>query len=94
MTNIINLLEEIGRDPLQKLNVITGQSNVKGQLQDLDNNLLQFLQSGDISAAESYLGTRSSLVCGLHPAEEPANVPPAEEPDDDDKEAVQLRNIA
>lgn len=94
MTNIINMLEEIGCDPLQKLSAVTGQSNNNVQLQYFDDNLLQFLQSGDISAAESYLGARSGLVCGLHPAEEPGNVPPADEPDDDDKESVQLQYIA
>lgn len=92
MTNIISILEKIGCNPVQKSSAINKQSDNKIISPYFDDNLLHFLQAGDITAAESYLGTRSGLVCGLHPAEEPGNVPPADEPDDDkDKEQVHLQ---
>ena len=59
----------------------------------LDLALVTSLQLSEIDIAEQYLGTRSGLVCGIHPAEEPDQVPPVEQPDedDDDKEKQSVR---
>lgn len=80
MSNVINLLEKLGATAPY------ATATTASALQQLDETLVALLLSGDIKAAEHYLGARSGLICGLHPAEEPKETPPAEQPDQNDEE--------
>ncbi|MBZ9610728.1 hypothetical protein [Rheinheimera maricola] len=92
MNNVISMLEKIGSDAsLSKSSAPQLGNTAVEQLLDL--NLINSLQRSDIDAAERFLGTRSLLVCGIHPAEEPGNVPPVEQPDEDDGEQKESNRL-
>lgn len=95
MSNIISILEKLGANASFQKNNVSRNSSDEVLLQHLDAGLVQFLRVGEIKQAEQLLGARSDLVCGLHPAEEPDGVPPADQPEDDkENESVKFQHIA
>lgn len=86
MSNIIDLLEKIGRSAeLQQLDSLT-LAKISNPL-DLDPQVQNAILNHDNKALEMLLNARNKIVCAVCPAEEEPSDTPQDEDDDEHDEA-------
>ncbi|HJS14442.1 MAG TPA: hypothetical protein VJ795_05160 [Rheinheimera sp.] len=82
MSVIIQLLEKMGQNSALRY---ADAEQLAQLMADTDPLLVAAVRAGDQQAIEALLGARTNVICGIYPADEPAEDEPMEDESDDKK---------
>ncbi len=79
MSVVIQLLEKMGQNSELRY---ADAGQLAQLMADTDPKLVAAVTAGDQQAIEALLGARTNVICGVHPAQEPQDDEPEQQPED------------
>ncbi len=79
MSVVIQLLEKMGQNSELRY---ADAGQLAQLMADTDPKLVAAVTAADQQAIEALLGARTNVICGVHPAQEPQDDEPEQQPED------------